>query len=102
MQLGPLGVGRGGAHQQASLAWFTDMLDGVWGCLDLRKASAVVEWLESDTLCKQPVGFGYQILLNTSKSCMLVSQAALTISAAVPKVYGVCLEQRASGSYTYA
>lgn len=32
----------GGACQQASLAWFVDMLVGVWGCLDLGEARAVV------------------------------------------------------------
>lgn len=41
---GTLGAGQGEARQQASLARFMDMLDGVWGCLDLREASAVVEW----------------------------------------------------------
>ena len=40
---GTLGAGQGGARQQASLPRFVDMLDGVWGCLDLREAGAVVE-----------------------------------------------------------
>lgn len=39
----PRGWG-GGARQQASLARFIDMLDEVWGCLDLREASTVAEW----------------------------------------------------------
>lgn len=39
----PQGWGRG-ARQPASLAWFVDMLDGVWGCLDLKEVGAVVKW----------------------------------------------------------
>ena len=41
---GTLRAGQWGACQQSFLAWFVDMLDGVWGCLDLSEASAVVEW----------------------------------------------------------
>lgn len=39
----PRGWGQG-ARQKASLAQFMEMLDGVWGCLDLRKAGAVIKW----------------------------------------------------------
>lgn len=85
---------------QASLAHSLSVLGGVWGWMDLWEASAVVRcWQEPDPLCKQPAGFGYQVCINTGKSCLLASQAALTISFVVPEVHGICLQQGASGCY---